>query len=162
MICWEIESVFDGTKSFSPNKTSVYDLLRRDEEHSPHLLDKIVKECKKSEKNHAIRCVIDFLLNKKDQEDEYEYYNVDFDLSATLGEICNNEEVLCDMLLDYCYKYNGSKEILWNVCGETLFKRLSKDNVLYYPAIDDNGDFEVQGKKYSMKEYVFGGEDDEV
>ena len=162
MICWEIERVFDGAKSFSPNKASVYDLLRRDEECSPYLLDKIIRECKKSEKKHAIRCVIDFLLNKKEQEDEYEYHNVDFDLSASLGEICNNEEVLCDILLDYCYKYNGSKEILWNVCGETLFKRLLKDNVLYYPAIDDNGDFEVQGKKYSMKEYVFGGDDDEV
>ena len=79
-----------------------------------------------------------------------------------MSGICNNEEVLCDILLDYCYKYNGNKEILWNVCGETIFKRLTQDNSLFYPITDPNGDFEVQGKQYLMREYVFGGDEDEI
>ena len=65
-------------------------------------------------------------------------------------------------MLDYCYKYNGNKEILWNVCGETIFKRLAQDNVLYYPIVDPDGNFEVQGKKYLMKEYTFGGDENEI
>ena len=162
MICWEIENIFDGKRNFSVEKVDVYGLLRSPEEHSPLILDKIIKECKKSEKKHIIRCVIGFLLNRNDFEEDEEYRNIDFDINDVLGEICNNEEVLCDLLLDYCYKYNGNKEILWSVCGETILNRLSKNHTLYYPSADINGDFEVQGKKYSMKQYSFGGDEDEV
>jgi hypothetical protein len=83
-------------------------------------------------------------------------------MSAALNEICNNEDMLCDLLLDYCYLHNGNKEILWNVCGETLIARLMQDRKLYYPMLDHNGEFEVQGKKYLMKEYMLGGDTDEI
>jgi hypothetical protein len=162
MICWEIEGVFDGKTEFSPKKVDLYALLRRSEEHSPAIFDKIVKLCKKSEKKRAIKCAIGFLLNNQDSEYEEEYSNVDYDITDILSEVCNNEEQLCDLLLDYCYLYNGNKEILWNVCGETIIKRLSGENSLYYPIADSNGDFEVQGKKYLMREYIVRGDDDEV
>ena len=162
MICWEIEKVFDGNKSFTSKKIDMYNILRRDEEYSPSILDKIAKECKKSEKRHVIKCVMAFLLNKNEFEEENDYYNVEFNIDDILSEICNNEEILCDILLDYCYKYNGNKEILWSVCGETIVKRLSKNHSLFYPTVDPNGDFEVQGKKYLMKECLTGGGKDEV
>jgi hypothetical protein len=162
MICWEIEKTFDGKKCFYPTKVDLYGLLRSDKTYEGTLLSKIIKECKKSEQKYAIRCVIEALLNKNEFEEAAEYCNVDFDMSAILSEICNNEEMLCDLLLDYCYKYNGNKEILWNVAGETLVARLSQDKKFYYPVVDANGDFEVQGKRYSMKEYVVGGDIDEI
>ena len=162
MICWEIENVFDGHKSFASEKVDVYNLLRRNEECSPLILDKVIKECKKSEKKRTVKCIIDFLLNKNEYEDELDYHNVDFNISDVLLEICNNEEILCDLLLDYCYKYNGNKEILWTVCGETLLNRLSENRTLYYPIIDADGDFEVQGKRYSMRQYALGGDTYEI
>ena len=162
MICWEIEDIFDGKSTFAPNKVDLYSLVRRSEECSPDLLDKITKLCKKSEKKKAIKCAMGFLLNKQDTEYDEEYSNVDYDIADILTEVCNNEEQLCDLLLDYCYKYNGNKEILWNVCGETIIKRLSAQNTLYYPIVDPNGDFEVQGKKYLMREYACGGDEDEI
>ena len=162
MICWAVEEAFDGKPNFSPIKSDMYAMLRRSEEYSPFLLDKIVKACKKSEQKHAMKCAIEFMLNNNEPEEDAEYDNVDYDMIDTLGAICNNEEILCDLLLDYCYKYNGNKEILWNVSGETIVKRLMEHNRLYYPVRCDNGDFEVQGKKYIMKEYAQGGEDNEV
>lgn len=162
MICWAIEDAFDGKTNCSSHKTDLYTLLRRSDEYSPFLLDKITKICKKSEQKYAMKCAIEFMLNKDESEDETEYHNVDYDMVDTLSAVCNNEEILCDVLLDYCYKYNGNKEILWNVCGETLIRRLMGQNQLYYPARDANGDFEVQGKKYIMKQYVQGGDDNEV
>ena len=162
MICWEIESIFDGKTGFATNKTDLYSLVRSNEECSPPLLDKIVKLCKKSEQKRAIKCAIGFLLNNQDTEYDDEYSNVDYDITDVLSEVCNNEEQLCDLLLDYCYKYNGNKEILWNVCGETIFKRLLQNSTLSYPFADPNGDFEVQGKKYVMKEYAFGGDEYEI
>ena len=162
MICWEIESIFDGKIGFAPNKADLYTLVRSNEEHSPSLLDKIVKLCKKSEQKRAIKCAIGFLLNNQDYEYDEEYSNVYYDIADILSEACNNEEQLCDLLLDYCYKYNGNKEILWNVCGETIIKRLSDGKSLNYPLADSDGDFEVQGKKYIMREYIFGGDIDEI
>ena len=162
MICWEVESIFDGTTAFVADKLDLYALVRSDDECSPPLLDKITKLCKKSEQKRAIKCAIGFLLNDQDSEYDEDYSNVDYDMTDILSEICNNEEQLCDLLLDYCYKYNGNKEILWNVCGETIFKRLAQGKSLYYPIADVNGEFEVQGKKYTMREYVFGGDEDEV
>ena len=162
MICWEVENVFDKKFNFCPNKVDTYSLLRRDQESSPLILDKIVKLCKKSEKKRAIKCAIEFLINKKDLEDNQDYYNVDYNIDDLLSGLCNNEEQLCDLLLDYCYKYNGNKEILWTVCGETLLNRLMQTNQLCYPAVDPNGDFEVQGKKYTMKTYTQGGDEGEV
>lgn len=162
MICWEIESIFDGKPGFACTKADLYSLVRSTEKYSPPLLDKIVKLCKKSEQKRAIKCAIGFILNKETFEYDEEYSNVDYDMADILSEVCSNEEQLCDLLLDYCYKYNGNKEILWNVCGETIVNRLAQSKLLYYPAPDLNGDFEVQGKKYVMKEYVFGGDDNEV
>jgi hypothetical protein len=162
MICWEIEGIFDGKANFAPGKVDLYALLRRDEEINPSLLDKVTKLCKKSEKKKMVKCVIGALLNNQDSEYDIEYSNVDYDMADILNEVCNNEEQLCDLLLDYCYKYNGNKEILWNVCGETIIKRLSDGRNLYYPIADPNGDFEVQGKKYSMREYTIGGDEDEI
>ena len=162
MICWEVENVFDKKFNFCPKKIDAYSLLRRDQESSPLILDKIVKLCKKSEKKHAIKCAIEFLINKKDLEDNQDYYNVDYNIDDLLSGVCNNEEQLCDLLLDYCYKYNGNKEILWTVCGETLLNRLMQTNQLCYPTVDPNGDFEVQGKKYTMKTYTQGGDEGEV
>jgi hypothetical protein len=162
MICWEIENIFDDKSKLITNKADLYSMVRRDEEVSPQLLDKITKLCKKSEQKRAIKCAIGFLLNNQDSEYDDEYFNVDYDITDVLSEVCNNEEQLCDLLLDYCYKYGGNKEILWNVCGETIVKRLSQDRVLYYPMADKNGDFEVQGKKYLMTEYAFGGDEDEI
>ena len=162
MICWEIEDIFDGKTGFAVDKVDLYSLVRRDEECSPALLDKITKLCKKSEQKRAIKCAIGFLLNNQESEYDEEYSNVDYDITDILSEVCNNEEQLCDLILDYCYKYNGNKEILWNVCGETIVKRLAQNNTLCYPIMDSNGDFEVQGKKYLMREYVFGGDEDEI
>jgi hypothetical protein len=162
MICWEIENIFDNQFNFSQKKVDLYSMLRRDQECSPALLDKITKLCKKSEQKRAIKCAISFLLNKQELEHEEEYSNVDYNMSDILEEVCNNEEQLCDLLLDYCYKYNGNKEILWNVCGETLLQRLAQDKEFYYPIADPNGDFEVQGKKYLMRKYSLGGDTYEI
>ena len=161
LICWEVEKAFDNKSALKKDGTDVYQLLRRDIEYSPNLLDKVISRCKKSEKKRAIRCVISFLLNRSEVEDEQEYYNIDFDLDDILSEVCNNEEVLCDLLLDYCYKYNGNKEILWTVCGDTLINRLMKKNKMYYPMAAVNGEVIVQGKAYAMTEYISGGEQDE-
>lgn len=161
MICWEIENIFDGTKGFYADKVDLYSILKRDVEYENDLFNKISKYCKASEKKKAIKCVIKFLLGQTESEDDIDYYDIEYNIKNELSEICNDEEQLCDIILDYCYKYNGNKEILWTTCGDTIIKRLMTKNELYYPMCSKDGDFEVQGKKYKMVKYVGEGENDE-
>lgn len=158
MICWEIENIFDNQKGFAPKTEDLYHMVRSDYESSPNILDNIIKLCKKSDQRKAVKCAIEYLVN---EEVDIEYQDVDYDMSDILYGVCNNDDQLCDILLDYCYLYNGNKEILWSVCGETIVKRLSATRQMYYPSLDGNGDFEVQGRKYSMVAYRQGGEMDE-
>ena len=159
MICWEVENIFDNQKGFAPQKVDLYDIVRSECEVDQTLLSKITKLCKASERKRAAKSTIEYLINDGQFDDEYQ--NIDYDISDVLYGMCNNEEQLCDLLLDCCYKHSVNKEILWNVCGETIIKRLMQNNDLYYPVLDVNGDFEVQGKKYSMVKYIGGGEGDE-
>lgn len=156
MICWAIEDIFDNQKGFAPQETDLYSIVRSNDTLVQDIFNKVTKVCKLSERKKAIRCIIEYLID--DGESDADYQNVDYDLSDELYGICNNEEQLCDMLLDYCYKYGGNKEILWNVCGETIVRRLMKDNQLFYPIRDDNGSFMVQGKSFTMIPYVEGGD----
>lgn len=66
--------------------------------------------------------------------------------------VCSNEEHLCDIAVDLCYKGDASKQFVWDVCSTQLMKNLLKRNggVLYYPIPDPDGDFEYAGQTYSM------------
>ena len=54
-----------------------------------------------------------------------------------------------------CYtKSKNSKQFAWDICGETFIKNLLKRNgyKISYPELDENGDIEFDGMRFSMKE----------
>ena len=68
---------------------------------------------------------------------------------------CPNEDELCNIVLDLCYtKSKNSKQFAWDICGETFIKNLLKRNgyKISYPELDENGDIEFDGMRFSMKE----------
>ena len=84
------------------------------------------------------------------------------------SKICSNEDELCDILLDLCYKTNKSKQFVWNVVGDVIVNRLLKlkDNHIKYPALvtqrDGQYDFDYCGKLFRMMEKVLEGNDDNI
>lgn len=66
--------------------------------------------------------------------------------------ICPNEDVLCNIVLDLCYKTNKSKQFSWDICGDVFIKNLLKlnDYQIEFPKKDDNGDIDFNGEKFSM------------
>ena len=50
-------------------------------------------------------------------------------------KICNNEEQLCNIVLDLCYQKNTSKQFAWDVCGDLIIQRLLQKNnyIINYP-----------------------------
>ena len=82
---------------------------------------------------------------------------------------CPNEEVLCDILMDLCYKkttkHKYSKEILWAACGNVIVDRLLKSHnyKMKYPVKSNNPDFVCCGTGFEMQEIVYkDGEEDDL
>ena len=67
--------------------------------------------------------------------------------------ICTNEDELCNIVLDICYKTENSKQFAWDICGSVFIKNLLKRNryTLSYPKLSDNWDFKYMGFGFEMK-----------
>ena len=74
-----------------------------------------------------------------------------------LYEVCGNEEILCNVLVDVCYNSNKSKSLLWDVCGDVLIRNLlrSKGNKLSFPLQSEDGDFTYKGLTFKMEVVEF-------
>lgn len=65
---------------------------------------------------------------------------------------CSNSKELCDIVLDICYRKEGTKQFAWDVCGRQILANLLEhtDGVIRYPIVDPDGDFEYGGNRFSM------------
>ena len=78
-------------------------------------------------------------------------------------ELCNDEDELCNIVVDLCYTTNESKQFAWDLCGQTIINNLLRksNGSLTYPVMDDSGDIEFGGMRFSMKTtYVNKGDFD--
>lgn len=66
--------------------------------------------------------------------------------------ICPDKRALCNIVLDICYTKNSTKRFAWGMCGPEIISNLlaKHDWTLSYPAIDDGGDFEYCGNRFSV------------
>lgn len=66
--------------------------------------------------------------------------------------VCPDRDVLCDIVLDICYKHNSTKRFAWNMCGEEIINNLlEKNNYEYkYPALDPDGEIMYGGERFSV------------
>lgn len=76
--------------------------------------------------------------------------------------ISSNIQELANLALIICYEIHPSdnKSFAWNVFGEGIVENVRKNRQqrIVVPYLDDNGDIEYLGEKYSMKEIDVGGE----
>lgn len=72
--------------------------------------------------------------------------------------ICSNEQELCDIVLDLCYKTDGLKQFAWDIAGDTIIENLLKRNnyTISYPECTGN-EFEFGGKFFTMQSIKLEG-----
>ena len=81
------------------------------------------------------------------------------ELEENCFSICPNEQVLCEILLDICYRDGYDVSIVWNLCGDVIVDKLvGKSGGYIYPELDPNGEFDYGGFKFTMKNVITGGE----
>lgn len=162
-ICWLIESIFNNyLKKTLPMLEFDYTILKSDVGYTDYAykkVEKIYKEYKeKTAKFHA-----DVSKTRIDKETCLIDRNVFAqNFTAQCFEVCNSANVICDIVLDMCYKTLNSKQFAWDVCGFNMVDNLLKrnGNVLHYPKrVDDNGEFDLNGVPYVLKEEYYDMED---
>lgn len=76
--------------------------------------------------------------------------------------VCVNKQQLCDIMLDICYRKEGSKQFVWEMAGEEIIENLLNRNDRYisFPVLDEDGDIIFGGDKFSFTIKKVGGEED--
>ena len=153
-ICWKIEKEFDGFKSIGNKEEDLFDssILKSPTKYSKKRFTdiKIIYE----DYNIKLREHAQNSSKSKIDKDEEKTKRIVFKESfkKQAQEICNNEDELCNIVVDLCYKNNYSKQFAWDICGDVIIKNLliRNNNIVQYPIADDKGNIEYGGEKFSM------------
>ena len=78
-------------------------------------------------------------------------------------KICSNEQELCDIVLDLCYRTEKSKQFAWNIAGDVIVKNLLRRNgsKLSFPVLGGD-EFEYGGEMFTMQTIEMGDEDGNI
>lgn len=151
-ICWMTEGAF-ARKEWTKRNSFDYSILKSSLDYS----------------SRNYRLIADLYEEYKNAVQVYEYTSVEPDSSEDSEgdyrsgfkkrfkqlalELVNNEDELCNIVLDICYRNNNSKQFAWDICGEKFIENLLKrsNGYINYPVEDPEGDIQFAGQTFSIK-----------
>ena len=161
-ICWAIEDKFDGVNDFE-NAIFDYTIYKSGIEYSCVDYEMIKSKCveyKQKKKEINKKKFVDHDGSEENTTDQI--LKLNSDLEEACFSICPNEQYLCEILLDICYRDGFDTSIVWNMCGNVIVdKIIQKSHKFSYPVQNDGGDFLCCGYKFSMKDVLVGGENND-
>ena len=71
--------------------------------------------------------------------------------------VSNNDELLCNILVDVCYSNKKSKSFVWDIFGNIMIDNLLKhhDYKISFPKQSEDGDITYKGLTFKMEELVY-------
>lgn len=154
-ICWRIEQIFYNylKEKIKTNKFN-YEILKTNAPYVQRDYKKILELYKEYQYNmqQYSQMSRDKNIDKNERQNKRNIFKSNFKRKAF--EICNNEDEVCDIILDICYNTNHSKQFAWDIIGKTIIRNLLDKNnyTYYYPILDNEGDIEFCGQYFSMKQ----------
>ena len=159
-ICWIFEKIFDQYLSKKNTQTEFdYNILKSNVEYSKKSYNSILGIYKEYQKRldafqKSAR------TEKMDSFDCWQRKNVLINwFKKECEQICTNENELCDIVVDICYKSEKAKQFAWDICGEVILQNLlrANNNIIHYPQrTNESGDFEYCGENFIMCEKRIG------
>lgn len=158
-ICWFAEKQFPNLSGVNaPSAGFDYNLLKCGADYSRKLYNDIFAvymDYKEQAGKRAVAASVE-KTNKDIDHDAKEVFYQWF--SKKYFEVCPDEKMLCDILLDICYQTETEKAFVWEICGDVIVRNLlSKHNgVVNYPCAAEDGGctFEYAGHKMTMRSKV--------
>lgn len=153
-ICWSIEDIFKDAKINIKNEQFDYHIYMSGKDINKNVYQRIsrlyeyyIDDIKQYLKTSNLSRV-----DKEEKRNKLKLFIETFRVAAF--EICNDEEELCDVVVELCYSKNlSSKQFVWDLCGKTIITNLLKRNnyILEYPILNDDGDISFGEEKYSLE-----------
>ena len=162
-IAWAVEKEFDEFNAL-PKIDFDKSVLKSGVEYSYDTFSKvrnIYKEYRDSLRNLANKTKYNEI---DDEEDEITNKAViDLVFKSKFYEVCSNEKVLCDILIDLLYDAPNSKGVVWDICGDVIIENLLRANnyMIEFPEyVHENEEFACCRKKFRMKSICVRGDVD--
>ncbi|WP_195618942.1 hypothetical protein [Clostridium paraputrificum] len=150
-ICHRLEDEFKNVKLKIKEDTFDKELLKTSKKYDKLTYAK-VEEIYKDYKTKLRQFGQSSHNNKGDREQRLTFI---MELKERAFMVCNDEELLCNILVDICYKTKNNRALVWQLCGEQIIKNLLQkhNNTYRYPIPDKNGTIEYNGQLFEVKEY---------
>lgn len=151
-ICWLVENEFLNILK-PKEKEFDYKILMTDTGYNTENYKKIqtlYREYKKKVQSY----MIDNSIQRMDSDDLKKSRRVFlFEFRKKAYKICSGAEELCNIVVDICYRSEGSKQFAWDISGRQIIKNLlsKNNNEITYFEKDDNGDIEYAGDRFTLK-----------
>lgn len=156
-ICRYIEQNMQDFKELKMANDFDYEVLKSNIDYSRITYNRIA-EIYKTYKNKMKELTTELKVAKRDNDfAAQKKQEIQNSFIQDCDEVCPNQEMLADILVDMVYGAKGSKEFAWLICGEQLISNLLRNynNEIKMPIrSDDDFDFNFGGNKYKMIEKV--------
>lgn len=152
-ICHRFEEEFDHGLSFA-NDTKDYDYenLMGDSGYTSYQLDRISKLF--SDYCAQISRYIKTAEAQGESDDSraQALLNMRTEFIAECNKACPSDQALYDIIIAIAGKKNNSKKFVWDICADMIIENLlaKKNNLIEYPYLDEEGDIEFSGHKFSV------------
>lgn len=152
-LCRKIEKEFGSVKDIGTTSTKFdYSILGTSLAYPQSLYYKV-----KSLYDEYNRCLLNYstyMKSEKVSKSDAKAMLADLkeEFTRECLSICPNEEMLCNIMLTFCYQKNTSKSFVWDICGKRIIENLLSANnkQISIPIKDDDGDIEYGGKRFSV------------
>lgn len=152
-ICWTVEKEFENIIfKINENNNFDYSIMRSDTAYTSneyYSIKQIYEDYLKNIQEMLIR-------NKKDKQDKYSCTDkllvMEQEFKRRCDEVCPNEKVQCNIILDLCYKKKNTKSFVWNICDNAIINNLleNANYTVSFPEKDDSGNLDYCGQTYKI------------
>lgn len=164
-ICRKVEGIFDGKMKQWTEEPFDYTIMKSGSTYSPSQFSQ-VKKIYEQHNTWIRELCVRMHRDRIDPSDANDPKLWQSWFRKRSMEVCNNEEALCDIVLDMCYRRSGTKEFAWDICAHQITSNLARrhDGILMYPSKDPDGDIEYSGERFSMRttHWVFDDTEEEI
>ena len=154
-LCHAIEKEFENyTASVKASNHFDYNILKTPNVNYDANLFKSMVEIYLEYMSQRASCVAEHRNKRMTKEDFSSSLNlISEEYKRKCKEICPNEEVLCNVVLDICYTNSKSKSFAWEMCGRQIIKNLLKKNdyKINYLVKSSDGEIEYSGYKFERR-----------
>lgn len=158
-ISWLFEQEFDGYLRRSAEETEFdCSILKSGKNYTKQTYNKVLalsKDYRKKVEQYFKRASEE-KLSEFDSQEEKQIVTLAF--IAECEKVCSNEDELCDIVVDMCYRDGQSKQFAWDICGEVMVRNLARHSgAITYPerATDEKFDFDYCGDNYILRTVPF-------